>query len=142
MWRGGNIHVWILEASNWATGTADEVFDLLTVCAFDCLTNIVSATHDSSVRINGRMSSFGQSLRFRFRSSASLTSVLAKQVFESLSSWILILFMLLYRWRCFGRYHMNHVHLPGLVLGNTGYKDPIIGTVPAWGRVDADVTAI
>lgn len=96
MWRGGNIHVWILEASNWATGTADEVLDLLTVCAFDCLVNIVSATHDSSVRINGRISSFGQSLPFSFQFFASLTSVFAKQVCESLSSWILILFMLLY----------------------------------------------
>ena len=96
MWRGGNIHEWILESSNWATGTADEVFDLLTVCAFDCLTNIVSATHDSSVRINDRISSFGKLFRFSFRSFASLTSVLAKQICVSLSSWILILFMLLY----------------------------------------------
>ena len=96
MWRGGNIHVWILETSNWATGTADEVFDLLTVCAFDCLTNIVSATHDSSVRINDRISSFGESLPFSFQFFSRLATVFAKQICESLSSWILILFMLLY----------------------------------------------
>ena len=80
MWRGGNIHVWILEASNWATGTADEVFDLLTVCAFDWLTNIVSATHDSSVRINGRISSFEQSLRFSFQFFTRLSAVIAEEI--------------------------------------------------------------
>ena len=80
MWRGGNIHVWILETSNWATGTVDEVFDLLTVCAFDCLTNIVSATHDSSVRINDRISSFGQSLRFSFQFFSRLATVFAEEV--------------------------------------------------------------
>ena len=51
MWKDGNMNIWILEVSKWATGTADEVFKLLEVCALDCRTNKVNATHNSSVRI-------------------------------------------------------------------------------------------
>ena len=77
MWKDGNIHVWILAVSKWATGTADKVFNLLTVCAFDCLTNIVSATHNSSVRINDRIGSLGQSFPFSFQFFTRLASVFA-----------------------------------------------------------------
>jgi hypothetical protein len=59
MWKGGNIHLWILVASNWAIGKADEAFNLLKVCALVCLTNKVSATHNSIVQINDRIDLFG-----------------------------------------------------------------------------------
>ena len=52
MWKDGKINIRILEVSKWATGTVDEVFNLLEVCALDCRTNKVNATHNSSVRIN------------------------------------------------------------------------------------------
>ena len=52
MWKEGKIHVWILATSKWATGKADEAFELLKVCELDCLTKKVSAMHNSSVRIN------------------------------------------------------------------------------------------
>ncbi len=52
MWKDGNINIWILDVSKWATGTVDEGFNLLEVCALDCWTNKVHATHNSSVRIN------------------------------------------------------------------------------------------
>ena len=55
MWKDGNIQLWILVASNWEIGKADEAFNLLKVCAFVCLTNKVIATHNSSVRINDRI---------------------------------------------------------------------------------------
>ena len=59
MWKDGKIHLWILAASNWAIGKADEVFNLLKVCAFVCLTNKVRATHNISVRINDRIDLLG-----------------------------------------------------------------------------------
>ena len=75
MWKDGNIHVWILAVSKWATGTADEVFNLLKLCAFKCLTNKVSATHNSCVRINDRIGYLGQSFPFSFHFFTRLAAV-------------------------------------------------------------------
>jgi hypothetical protein len=36
--------------------------------------------------------------------------------------------------------HANHEHLPGLVLGEPGYEDRIVGPVPARGGVDAGMS--
>ncbi len=38
--------------------------------------------------------------------------------------------------------HANHEHLPGLVLGDAGHEDLVVGPVPARSRVDADVAAV
>ena len=75
MRKDGNTHVWILAVSKWATGTVDEVLNLLTVCAFGCLTNMLSAMHNSSVRINDRIGSLGQSFPFRFQFFSCLAAV-------------------------------------------------------------------
>ena len=66
MWKDGNIHLWILAASNWAIGKADEAFNLLKVCALACLTNKVSAMHNSSARINDRINLFGAIILLKF----------------------------------------------------------------------------
>ena len=45
-------------------------------------------------------------------------------------------------WGFSGGNDANHEHLPGLVPGDAGYEDRIVGPVPAWGGVDPDVATI
>jgi hypothetical protein len=52
------------------------------------------------------------------------------------------LFNCLAQWGFSGSSHANHEHLPGLVLGEPGYEDRIVGPVPARGGVDADVAEL
>ncbi len=53
---------------------------MLTACAFNCLTNIVSATHKSSVRIIDRISSFEQLFLFSFQFFIRLDSVFVEEI--------------------------------------------------------------
>ena len=52
------------------------------------------------------------------------------------------LFNYLAQWGFSGSSHANHEHLPGLVLGEAGDEDRIVGPVPARGGVDADVAEL
>jgi hypothetical protein len=52
------------------------------------------------------------------------------------------LFNYLAQWGFSGSSHANHEHLPGLVLGEPGYEDRIVGSVPARGGIDADVAEL
>tara|TARA_B100001964_G_C13817687_1_gene415927 strand:+ start:281 stop:544 length:264 start_codon:yes stop_codon:yes gene_type:complete len=68
------------------TGKAEEFFELPAVCAFDCLIKIVSATHDSSIRINDRIITLEQSIPSSFQFCTRLASMFAEEV--SLTIWI------------------------------------------------------